>query len=452
MAKEVFMPKLSSTMAVGTLLQWFKEEGDPVEVGEPIFEIMTDKINIEVEAYEEGILLKKYFQEDDEIPVNTIIAYIGNEGEEVPLESPGISGEDTDDTTAETESESSKGIEVAATEAVESSSDTVLADGKVRATPAARRVARENDFSLNTVTGSGPKGRIHEQDVIQAIADNTVLVTPLAEKIAKENGVDLTLVTGTGVRGKIEKADVLAFIEAQKEPVKETVTGERVKLKGLRKAIADKMLESVRSIPHVTLTSDVDMTKAIELRKALLPVVESQTGYRLSYTEIIMKTVAHVLGNHPKVNAALIDNEIVYNNDVNIGLAVAVENGLIVPSVKQANKKGLAELTEASKTLGKKARDNKLTPDEMQGSTFTISNLGMYAIDGFTPIINPPETAILGVGRIVEKPVVVNGQIEVRPMMVLSLSFDHRVIDGAPAAEFLTELKESLEDPYSLLV
>ncbi|WP_042146752.1 dihydrolipoamide acetyltransferase family protein [Paucisalibacillus sp. EB02] len=451
MAKEVFMPKLSSTMEVGTLLQWFKEEGDPVEVGEPIFEIMTDKINIEVEAYEEGVLLKKYFEEDDEVPVNTVIAYIGEEGEVVPAESPGISGEDSDPA-AETDSAIGNSTVKVAGETEEAKSEAVLENGKVRATPAARRVARENDIALNPVAGSGPKGRIHEQDVIQAISDNAVLVTPLAEKIAKENDVDLGHVIGTGARGKIEKADVLAFIEAQKAPSSKPATGERVKLKGLRKAIADKMLESVRSIPHVTLTSDVDMTKAIELRKALLPIVESQTGYRLSYTEIIIKTVAHVLGNHPKVNAALIGNEIVYNNDVNIGLAVAVDNGLIVPSVKKANKKGLAELTEASKTLGRKARDNKLTPDEMQGSTFTISNLGMYAIDGFTPIINPPETAILGVGRIAEKPVVVNGQIEVRPMMVLSLSFDHRVIDGAPAAEFLTELKESLEDPYSLLV
>lgn len=225
-----------------------------------------------------------------------------------------------------------------------------------------------------------------------------------------------------------------------------------MKLKGLRKAIAEKMLESVRTIPHVTLTSEVDMTKAIEVRKALLPVIEGQTGYRLSYTEIIMKTVAHVLGNHPKVNASLIDNEIIYNKDINIGLAVAVENGLVVPSLKQVNTRGLAELTEMSKILGKKARESKLTPDEMQGSTFTISNLGMYAIDGFTPIINPPETAILGVGRIIEKPVVVEGQVEVRPMMVLSLSFDHRVIDGGASSRFLTDLKASLEKPFSLLV
>lgn len=450
MAKEIFMPKLSSTMAVGTLLQWFKEEGDSVEVGEPLFEIMTDKINIEVESYEEGILLKKYFQEDDEIPVNTVIGYIGSPDESVPAESPGVSGEESKEEVTSTNENSNEPLTTSIIgEAVETSSTSL--NGKVRATPAARQVARENDIILSSVSGTGPKGRIHKQDVLQALENTRVLVTPLARKIAEENGMNLKEITGTGVHGKIEKADVIEAIDKAKKQSTST-TGKRVKLKGLRKAIAEKMLESVRTIPHVTLTSEVDMTKAIEVRKALLPVIEGQTGYRLSYTEIIMKTVAHVLGNHPKVNASLIDNEIIYNEDINIGLAVAVENGLVVPSVKQVKTRGLAELTEMSITLGKKARESKLTPDEMQGSTFTISNLGMYAIDGFTPIINPPETAILGVGRIIEKPVVVDGQVEVRPMMVLSLSFDHRVIDGAPAAEFLTDLKASLENPFSLLV
>jgi pyruvate dehydrogenase E2 component (dihydrolipoamide acetyltransferase) len=445
MAKEIFMPKLSSTMEVGTLLQWFKDEGDAIEVGEPLFEIMTDKINIEVESYEEGVVLKKYYDIDEEIPVNAVIGYIGEEGEEVPDSPPAASGEEPEGDAQETEAEEAESDESAEEITTEES-------GKIRATPAARRVARENELSLSTVTGSGPNGRVHEQDVLDAIESGKVLATPLAEKIAKENGLDLTQVKGTGSRGKIEKADVLAFMESGTKAAPEAAPAERIKMKGLRKAVADKMLESARSIPHVTLTSDVDMTKVIELRKALLPAVENQTGYRLSFTEVIMKTVAHTLGNHPKVNASLVGDEIIMNKDVNIGLAVAVENGLIVPSVKQANKKGLAELTEISKTLGKKARDNKLVPDEMQGSTFTISNLGMYAIDGFTPIINPPETAILGVGRIVEKPVVVDGSVEVRPMMVLSLSFDHRAIDGAPAAAFLTELKLNLEDPYSLLV
>lgn len=446
MAKEVFMPKLSSTMEVGTLLQWFKEEGDSVEVGEPLFEIMTDKINIEVESYEEGILLKKYNQVDDEVPVNAVIAFIGEENEEAPEEAP--QGEGQAETESADESDDSKEDTQTATDKTEAANDE--SDGKVRATPAARRAARENDLSLTSINGSGPKGRVHEKDVTASLeTKDGKLITPLAEKMAADRGLDINEIQGTGSRGKVTKADVLGHVPSESNASEEP---ERIKLKGLRKAVADKMLESARSIPHVTLTSDVDMTKVMEVRKALLPVVEEQTGYRLSFTEIIMKATAHVLGNHPLVNASLVDNEIVMNKSVNLGLAVAVENGLIVPSVPEVQTKGLADLTVLSKTLGKKARDGKLTPAEMTGSTFTISNLGMYAIDGFTPIINPPETAILGVGRITEKAVVVDGSIEVKPMMVLSLSFDHRAIDGAPAAAFLTELKERLENPYGLLV
>ncbi|WP_188455010.1 dihydrolipoamide acetyltransferase family protein [Virgibacillus oceani] len=439
MAKEVFMPKLSSTMEVGTLLQWFKEEGESVEIGEPLFEIMTDKINIEVESYEEGTLLKKYYQLDDEIPVNTVIAYIGEESEAVPKDPP--VGNDQEGSMEERESSST-------TEATETESNVKESQSnKVRATPSARRVARENEISLHSIQGSGPKGRIQEQDVAEMVSQTeTKLSTPLAEKIAKDKGINLHNVQGTGSRNKITKADVIGHDTASSDEP------ERIQLKGLRKAVAAKMLESARSIPHVTLTTDVDMTKAMEMRQALLPIIEEQTGYRLSYTEIIMKTTAHVLGSHPYVNASLIENEIILNKSVHLGLAVAVENGLIVPSIQHAEAKGLAELTVMSKTLGKKARNNQLTPEEMSGSTFTISNLGMYAIDGFTPIINPPETAILGVGRIVRKPVAIDNAMEIRPMMVLSLSFDHRAIDGAPAAAFLTELKECLESPYGLLV
>ncbi|MFD1449083.1 dihydrolipoamide acetyltransferase family protein [Oceanobacillus profundus] len=440
MLKEVFMPKLSSTMEVGTLLEWFKEEGESVEVGEPLFEIMTDKINIEVESYDEGILLKKYYNVEDEIPVNEIVAFIGESNDKAPDNPPAAGNVEQ------------SGEEVVAEEVAsqEEATTSVESNGNVRATPAARRVARANNLSIATVQGTGENGRIHEQDVVDALnTKSSKLVTPLAAKIAADQGIDTDSVQGTGARGKVVKQDVLG---QQTSSVQEAGELERIKLKGLRKAVADKMLQSASSIPHVTLTTDVDMSKAIEVRKALLPTIEAQTGYRVSYTEIIMKATASVLKKHPRVNASLIDNEIVMNQAINLGLAVAVEDGLIVPSVPNVDKAGLAELTTVSKELGAKARNNKLTPDEMRGSTFTISNLGMYAIDGFTPIINAPETAILGVGRIVEKAVVIEHVVEVRPMMVLSLSFDHRAIDGAPAAAFLTELKERLENPWTLLV
>src|SRR5690625_3031362 len=441
MAKEIFMPKLSSTMEVGTLLQWFKEEGDTVEVGEPLFEIMTDKINIEVESYEEGILLKRYYEEDSEIPINAVVGYIGEENETVPDEPPALDGTDTIE-----EDKEEKGESLQDAEEIETAVDE---SGKVRATPAARRVAREQDITLSEVSGSGPKGRIHEQDVLDYAEKTSYRMTPLAEKMMKDEGFDPSEITGTGARGKIEKDDVLRYKNALTQEEEQV---ERIKLTGLRKIIADKMLESKRNIPHVNLTTEINMEKVMDLRKSILPIIEEQTGYRLSFTEIIMKTTAHTLAKHTRVNASLINDEIILNKVVNIGLAVAIDNGLIVPSIHRVNEKGLAQLTTESKELGQKARENKLLPDDMKGSTFTISNLGMYAIDGFTPIINPPETAILGVGRITKKPIVVDDSIVIKPMMVLSLSFDHRAMDGAPAAAFLTDLKNNLENPYSLFV
>lgn len=443
MAKEIFMPKLSSTMQVGTMLQWFKEEGDPVEVGDPLFEIMTDKINIEVEAYEEGTLLKKYFEEDDEIPVNHVVGYIGEPDESVPEKPPGESG------TSETEQPDAAETEPVQSTPASQTEPTPVAGEKLRATPAARRVAREQDISLTEVHGTGPNGRIHEADVSAAVSA-IPSATPLARKVAAAERVDLQAVTGTGSNGKIYRADV----ERMAQPAAETAAtpGKRVKMQGIRKAVADRMHQSKTTAPHVTLVSEVDMTEAIAMRKQLLGVIEKQTGYRLSYTEIIVKAAAHMLKRHPNINVSLEGDEIVFHEKTNIGIAVAIDNGLLVPVVENADQKGLAALTADSKELGKAARANKLKPSQMRGGTFTISNLGMYAIDAFTPVINPPESAILGVGRIHEKPVGLNGEIVLRPMMSVSLSFDHRVIDGAPAAAFLTDLKSVLEQPFELLV
>lgn len=439
MAKEIFMPKLSSTMSTGTLLQWFKEEGDSVEVGEPLFEIMTDKINIEVESYDEGILLKKYFQADDQVPVNQIIGYIGEEGESVPRSSPGISGEE------ETEAQAEEPASVQPAASVEDESGPL--DEKPRATPAARKLARSNHLELREIQGSGPHGRVHKKDIL-AYMEADKKVTPLAQKIADEEQVDLSTIQGSGIHGKIVKDDVIAAAGKGAAPV----PGERKKMSGMRKVIADRMAQSAFTAPHVTLTTEVDMAKVKELRSTLLPIIENQTGLRLSYTEILIKASAAALVRYPEVNVSVEGDEIIQHNHVHIGLAVAVPGGLMVPVVKDVPSKGLAELTRDAKDIGLRARENKLLPDQMKGSTFTISNLGMYAVDVFTPIINQPESAILGVGRIVDKPVAINGALEIRPMMTLSLSFDHRAMDGAPAAAFLTELKQILENPFELLV
>jgi pyruvate dehydrogenase E2 component (dihydrolipoamide acetyltransferase) len=444
MAKEVFMPKLSSTMEIGTLLQWFKEEGDQVTVGDPLFEIMTDKINIEVEAYEEGILLKKYFNSDDEVPVNHVIGYIGNTGEQVPEQPPGESGSTS---TAKQENKN----EVEKVEVVQQKEEVILnTEDKPRATPAARKIAKEGKILLHSVVGTGPNGRIHAADVVQYLRQTaTPKATPLAKKVAETNDIELTKVKGSGINGKIHRNDV-----EQKKALKSPGVPEQktIKVDGVRRVVSKRMSESAFTAPHVTLNSEIDMSKVIEIRKQLLGQIVKQTGYRLSYTEIIMKAVALTLKNHPFVNASLQGDEIVLHQNVNVGLAVAIKNSLVVPVIKDADQKGLATLTEVCKKLGNAARENKLKPAEMSGGTFTISNLGMYAVDTFTPIINQPESAILGVGRIIEKPVVVEGRIVVRPMMGVSLSFDHRVMDGAPAAAFLTDVKEVLEQPFKLLM
>ncbi|MCM3788726.1 2-oxo acid dehydrogenase subunit E2 [Domibacillus indicus] len=443
MAKEIFMPKLSSTMETGTLLQWFKEEGDSVEIGEPLFEIMTDKINIEVESYDEGVLLKKYFGEDDQVPVNHVIGYIGTEGDDVPQEAPGVSGAETEEA-APTENPEPQLVAVG-------SAETVITDEKPRATPAARHLARTEGIELREVQGSGPNGRVHKKDVT-AHAEGSpaeAKATPLARKVAAGEGVDLSTVQGSGANGKVVKQDV---ISAKRTTAPAADTSTRKKMSGMRKVIAERMVQSKQTAPHVTMTSEIDMTKVKELRASLLPVVEKQTGFRLSYTEILMKATAAALARHPEINVSLEGDEIVQHGHVHLGLAVAVADGLMVPVIKDVLAKGLAELTQDAKEISQRARENKLLPDQMKGSTFTISNVGMYAVDMFTPVINQPESAILGVGRMQDKPVAVNGALEIRPMMTLSLSFDHRVIDGAPAAAFLTELKDILENPYELLV
>ncbi|MCL7872225.1 dihydrolipoamide acetyltransferase family protein [Bacillus altitudinis] len=440
MPKEIFMPKLSSTMEIGTLLQWFKEEGDSVEIGEPLFEIMTDKINIEVEAYDDGVFLKKYYEADDQIPVNAVIGYIGEANEQVPSEPPAQSDEvSSEDSGTSSPSETSVSTEVEPT-----------VGEKVRATPAARKTAKDHQVAIQEVSGTGPKGRIQKRDVEAALHTNEEgqRVSPLAGKVAAREGIDLANVVGSGVHGKIMKSDVTAAgaQKAEAAPVRTQ------KLAGMRKVIADRMSQSAFTAPHVTLTSEIDMTKAKEVRKQLLPAIEKETGYRLSFTEIIIHAVSSVLTRHPQINMTFEQNELHFHEDVHIGLAVAVKDGLMVPVISHANQKGLKQLTKEAKEIGRNARDQKLLPDQLKGSTFTISNLGMYAIDTFTPIINQPEVAILGVGRIQEKPVVIDGEIQVRPMMGVSLSFDHRVVDGAPAAAFLTDLKKVLEQPFELLM
>lgn len=444
MAEKVLMPQLGASMEKGTILQWYKREGEIVKSGEPLFEVMTDKTNIEIEAEHSGTIIKILHQVEEDVPVHQVIAYIGDAGEFISEKSnsPSI----TQRMDARTEAKS-----------IDSSEATAKIEwiNKLRRTPAARKFAEINQIDLRQVKGSGLNGRIHRSDVERYLAESpdTIKATPLARKVASEQQISLKDIKGSGTNGKIIRQDVVEKIQT---PAKsKTLPNESVqtqKLDGIRKIIAERMVQSAFTAPHATLGTEVDMSKVIELRNQLLPVIKEACGERISYTVIILKAVAKALVKTPIINASLQDDTIIYHNQIHLGLAVAVPNGLVVPVIKDVDKLGLADLTKEAKQIGRNARDGKLKPDQLTGSTFTISNLGMYAIDSMTPIINQPESAILGVCQIKEKAVGINGVIELRPMMNLNLSIDHRLIDGAPAAQFLTHLKELLENPTLLMV
>lgn len=439
MAHEIFMPKLSSTMTEGSITEWYKEEGDSVEIGEAIFEVMTDKIAIEVESYDEGILLKKYFDIDEPVPINHVIGYIGDSGEKVPDAPPGESGstsaeptpplpvKDETDTSDKESSEHADSLKETETHQTSETDQANLSE-KIRATPAARRLAREHDLLLHEVAGTGRKGRIHIDDVInyleekESISEITTTEIP-AEEISK--------------------------------PVSPTLhTGEKViPWKGMRKVIADRMTKSKQEIPHVTLNATFDAQELIKLRQELLPLVENATGRRISYNEIIIKAMTIALKQHPRLNAHALDDGIHEIKEVNVGLAVSVEDGLLVPVIKSANQKGLAEITSDSKELVEKARIGKLASEEMTGGTITLSSLGKSRVENFNPVINQPEVAILGVGTLKEVlDLNEDGTVFKKPTMTLNLSFDHRAVDGTPAAAFLNTLIDILENPKLLLL
>lgn len=444
MAHEIFMPKLSSTMEEGSITQWFKDEGDPVDMGEAIFEVMTDKIAIEVEAYDDGILLKKYYGIDEPVPVNSVIGYIGEKGEEVPASPPSgnaaettLSSDQKDTATAESEQQASSGTQ--ADLAKQPDTEKQLSDfqmkgtektnQQIRATPAARRLSRENDIDLAEVAGSGRKGRIHIEDVQVFIQTRESRKQP--ESIQEPS----------------EKMAIPERIDTSSE--KETI----IPWKGMRKIISERMTKSRQEVPHVTLKTSFNAQPIIELRKSVLPMIQKTTGKRLSYTEIIIKAMAIALKQHPKLNAHVQNDGIHLFKEVNVGLAVAVDDGLLVPVIKGAHHMGLTDLTDQSKQLAEKARHGRLTSKDLSGGTITITSLGKSVVQSFDPIINQPEVAILGIGTITDKVVLTDsGEAVSQPTILLSLSFDHRAVDGAPAAAFLDTLVNILETPVLLVL
>jgi len=445
---EVRMPKWGMTMKEGKVSKWFKSEGDVVRKGDPLFEVETSKITNTVETPADGILFQIVVSAGDTVPVQAILAVIAEPGETPERITPGIH---LPSDRGETK-----------TAGVEKGGDREF----VSASPIARRLAKEWGISLAHVSGTGPNGRITENDVKKFKAETAsrkapdMAADPRIVKLAEQGGVDLSRVTGSGPEGKITKADVLRAMKPGAMGSRTTgsaaqplsfAAGSVLPMAGMRKIIADNMMASLHNSAQLSVFVEIDATRLISLQNKIKEKYAQDEQVRISCNDLIALAACRALKDHPVMNSWLTDEGIALHPHVNLGMAVALPQGLVVPNVKDAHNKTLAELSAEIRRLVEMARQGKLTMDEIQGGTFTITNVSMLGVDGFTPILNPPETGILGIGRMVQKPGIDNGQIAIRSFMTLSLSFDHRVADGAPAMRFLRTLADYLEDPVMLL-
>lgn len=424
MATQFFMPQLGLTMTEGTVTKWFKAVNDSVSVGELLVEVSTDKITNQIEANASGVVLDIVVPEGSTVPVKSVLAVIGEAGEQRM-------------------NSSEAQVAVASAEPVTAPSPEAALPPKpdtdwVLASPLARKLAKDRQLDLSLVTGTGPDGRVVEQDILNHQLPNKVKASPLAAKIAQDHGIQLSDIPASGPR--IMKHDVLNVLPPPVQPAGKALTG-------MRKIIADRMSTSWQTAPHVHLSVEIDMSAALALKDRFSQAFSE----KLSPTELFVKVAARTLSEYRLLNNSLINGQLIENSEINIGIAVALDNGLIVPVIRQANQKSVLELRREIASLSDKARAGKLLPDEYSGGTFTVTNLGMFGVDHFTPVINPPESAILGIGRVAEKPVVASGTVVIRPMLTACLGFDHRLIDGALAARFMARLRQLLEEPILLL-
>lgn len=416
MAEIVYMPKLSDTMTEGVVAEWHKKVGDKVESGELLADIETDKATMEFESFQDGTLLYIGVQKGETVPVDSILAILGEEGEDV------------DALIKAEQSKRSKEDKAAEEESKETPSETE--------TPAIQETEA-----------------VVSPQAIVSTSDGRVIASPLAKKLAIEKGIDINQVNGSGENGRIIKRDIDEFIpgvQAQ-AAVTRTIGGSEgfteEPVSQMRKVIANRLAESKFTSPHFYLTMEIDMDNAIAARKA----INESGDIKVSFNDFIVKASAMALRKNPKVNSSWLGDKIRYNEHIHIGVAVAVDEGLLVPVIRHADLKSLSEIGFEVKELAGKAKDKKLQPNEWEGNTFTISNLGMFGIEEFTAIINPPDACILAVGGIKQVPVVKNGEIVPGNVMKLTLSCDHRVVDGAVGSTFLQTLKSMLENPVMMI-
>ena len=446
MAIELRMPKLGLTMKKGLLTKWLKQEGELVAQGEPVAEVMTEKITIEIESPGPGLLKKILVPAKQEVPVGALLAWIGAADEAVPElgERPLVNALD---------------IASAATAAAAAVAGEDTRGVEIKASPAAKRLAREQGVDIWAVKPSGGDGRISSRDVLAYVATRqaqaqveqvAINASEAAKRLANERGIDLASVAESlGEKRRITSEDVEAYLVAQRA---QPATGLRtIPLVGVRKMIADHLVESLRNGAQLTIASEVDATELVRARELIIPGFQAAAGIRPTYTDLLIVLVAKALKLHPTLNSTTTGDEVVLHEDVNMGVAVATESGLIVPVIHEAQAKSLGEISRARSDLMHKAIEGRLSHEDIQGGTFTISNAGGVGSDISTPILNSPENAILGVGRLVKKPAVRENVICIRDTFWLSLTFDHRAMDGTPVAQFLETLTGMIQEPLKHL-
>ena len=448
MPKEIYLVKVGMNMTEGVVEEWYIADGATVDKGELLYRLETEKVNLDVDAETSGIV-KHLVGEGVTMKPGDVVGYIYAADEAIPDLLPQAQAAAAAPVAESAAAAASPARPAAAT----------AADGRILSSPAARRLAGELSVDIAVLNGSGPGGRIVEADV-QAAADSAQPAapspsSPMARKLARELGVDLALVRGTGPGGRITKDDVERAAAAPPAPAAAPVfaSGEdrTVPVRGMRKTIAARMFESLQSSAQLTMDMDANMDDAVKLRNQLVEEWHDE-GVRPTYTDLVIRAAAKALERHPLMNSVFGEKEMTLRGDINVGMAVALEEGLIVPVVRHANQLSMKELARESGRLAEAARSGTLTPDDLQDGTFTVSALGMFGVDAFTPIINAPQSGILGINRLRDD-VRWMGETPVKTQaMRLSLTWDHRALDGAPAAQFLATVRDLLEAPFRLLV
>ena len=430
------MPKMGDAMEEGTLVKWLKSEGDEVSEGDPIAEIETDKVTLELEAEDSGTLAQLIADEGQDIPVGEAIAFIAGEGEEVPERAAGGGAEEAEEEGGEGEAQVQTATETEAPEEEGGEEAAAQADGRTdghfRASPIVRRLAQENNLDLSRIEGSGPAGRIVERDVRAAMESGTAQKTDgKAEVEAPER-------------------EAAPQVAAAPEPTRAPGT-ELVEPSRMRRVIGERMTQSKQQVPHYDATVEVEMNDLLALRKQLNEQLEEQ-GIKLSINDFVMKAVALALKDFPNLNALWTSEGIELHQQVDLAMAVALEEGLITPVIRDAANKTLSAISSASKDLAKRAREGALKPEEYQGGTVTVSNMGMFGVESFAAIINPPQAAIVAVSSIMQRAMFKDDEVVPVSIMKLTLSADHRISNGAEGAQYLAEVKRLLEHPMTLVV